>query len=135
MMYAKSFMVLDGNERLTGALTAQSALYDRYRCPLCGSAMTFHPEYHAERPWFEHRQNTLTARGRHCPYVKPKRVEMQRIKQLRRYVPDARALIRKTDWLCAGCDSHYHGEQNCLICHTGKHSRHANPSEVTVCAC
>ena len=29
-MYAKSFMALDGNGRLTGAITAQTAPYDRY---------------------------------------------------------------------------------------------------------
>ena len=29
-MYAKSFLALDGNGRLTGARTAQTAPYDRY---------------------------------------------------------------------------------------------------------
>ena len=37
-MYAKSFLALDGNGRLTGARTAQTAPYDRYTCHLCGSA-------------------------------------------------------------------------------------------------
>ncbi len=131
MMYAKSFMALDGNNRLTGARTAQTAPYDRYRCPLCGSAMTFHPEYHMKLPWFEHWQNALTARGRHCPYVKPERAETERIKLLRRYVPDARPIVQKADWCCTGCNTEYHGERYCLICHTGEHSSH--PLEVTVC--
>lgn len=105
MMFTKSFMALDGNERLTRARTAQTAPYDRYRCHLCGSAMTFHPEYHTERPWFEHLQNALIARGRQCLYVKPERVEMRRIKMVRRHMPDARPLVRKADWFCVGCNT------------------------------
>jgi hypothetical protein len=38
-MYAKSFIALDGNGRLTGARTAQRYPYDRYTCHLCGSAL------------------------------------------------------------------------------------------------
>ena len=49
-MYAKSFMALDGNGRLTGAITAQTAPYDRYSCHLCASALQYHPEYDTERP-------------------------------------------------------------------------------------
>ncbi|STI09869.1 DNA-directed RNA polymerase, beta subunit/140 kD subunit [Escherichia coli] len=41
-MYAKSFLALDGNGRLTGARTAQTAPYDRYTCHLCGSALRYH---------------------------------------------------------------------------------------------
>ncbi|BBT88865.1 hypothetical protein WP8W19C02_04850 [Enterobacter cloacae] len=71
-MYAKSFMALDGNGRLTGARTAQSAPYDRYTCHLCNSALEYHPEYQTEHPWFEHRHDALTKNGRqHCPYVNP----------------------------------------------------------------
>lgn len=44
-MYAKSFLALDGNGRLTGARTAQTAPYDRYTCHLCGSALRYHPQY------------------------------------------------------------------------------------------
>lgn len=43
-MFAKSFIALDGNGRLTGARTAQTAPYDRYVCHLCGSALQYHPE-------------------------------------------------------------------------------------------
>ncbi|MED0287611.1 hypothetical protein RCU91_24010 [Escherichia coli] len=44
-MYAKSFIAFDGNGRLTGARTAQTAPYDRYTCHLCGSALRYHPQY------------------------------------------------------------------------------------------
>lgn len=40
-MYAKSFIALDGNRRLTGAIIAQIYPYDH----LCGSALIFHPEW------------------------------------------------------------------------------------------
>lgn len=53
-MYAKSFIALDGNGRLTEARTAQQYLHDRYTCHLCGSALRYHPEYNTERPFFEH---------------------------------------------------------------------------------
>ncbi|EKR8237645.1 TPA: hypothetical protein PPE09_004432, partial [Escherichia coli] len=53
-MYAKSFLALDGNGRLTGARTAQAAPYAHYTCHLCGSALRYHPQYETELPWFEH---------------------------------------------------------------------------------
>ncbi len=59
-MYAKSFLAFDGNGRLTGARTAQTAPYDRYTCHLCGSALRYHPQYDTERPWFEHTDDGLT---------------------------------------------------------------------------
>ena len=43
-MYAKSFLALDGNGRLTGARTAQTAPYAHYTCHLCGS--TFEQCFH-----------------------------------------------------------------------------------------
>ncbi|MHB6818782.1 DUF7828 domain-containing protein, partial [Klebsiella pneumoniae] len=52
-MLAKSFIALDGNGRLTGARTAQTAPYDRYTCHLCGSVLNYYPEYDTHRPWFE----------------------------------------------------------------------------------
>lgn len=71
-MYAKSFLALDGNGRLTGARTAQRYPYDRYTCHLCGSALQYHPDYDAGRPYFEHRSGMLTDNGRqYCPYVRP----------------------------------------------------------------
>ena len=59
-MYAKSFLALDGNGRLTGARTAQTAPYAHYTCHLCGSALRYHPQYDTERPWFEHTDDGLT---------------------------------------------------------------------------
>ncbi|SBL72772.1 Protein of uncharacterised function (DUF3279) [Klebsiella oxytoca] len=38
-MYAKSFIALDGNGRLTSARTTQSAPYDRYTYHLCVSSL------------------------------------------------------------------------------------------------
>ncbi len=43
-MYAKSFIALDDNRRLTGAIIAQIYPYDHYSCHLSGSALIFHPE-------------------------------------------------------------------------------------------
>lgn len=140
-MFAKSFMALDGNGRLTGARTAQSAPYDRYTCHLCGSALQFHPEYQTESPWFEHRHEKLTENGRqHCPYVKPDEKETRHSRQLQRYVPDARPLVYRASWYCTGCGNGYHGERYCLTCRTGEYSRECadvadSRPEVTPCAC
>lgn len=105
-MYAKSFMVLDGNGRLTGARTAQTAPYDRYCCHLCGSALQYHPEYDTERPWFEHRPDTLTENGRqHCPYVNSDSGERQLARRLQHFIPNAILRVSKADWLCAQCET------------------------------
>lgn len=139
-MYAKSFLALDGNGRLTGARTAQTAPYDRYTCHLCGSALQYHPEYQTERPWFEHGHDGLTENGRqHCPYVNPERKETRIIRQMQSYVPDARSLVYQADWHCNGCDTDYHGERYCLTCRTGEYSEERSDGagsapEVTVCA-
>ncbi|ULH10512.1 hypothetical protein MF265_21730 [Serratia marcescens] len=136
-MYAKSFIALDDNGRLTGARTAQTAPYDRYRCHLCGSTLQYHPE----RSWFEHRPDALTENGRqHCPYVNPGAKETRHIRQLQWYVPEARPLVYRADWHCTGCDSEYHGERYCLACRTGEYSQEradmaASTQEVTACAC
>ena len=81
-MYAKSFIALDGNGRLTGARTAQAAPYAHYTCHLCGSALRYHPQYDTELPWFEHTDDRLTEHGQQCPYVRPERREIQLIKRL-----------------------------------------------------
>ena len=115
-MYAKSFMALDGNGRLTGAITAQTAPYDRYSCHLCASALQYHPEYDTERPWFEHHAAKLSENG-----------------------VVFRMVLQGTDWHCHGCGSDYHGERYCLTCRTGEHSDvRADTNqieEVTACAC
>ena len=102
-MYAKSFLALDGNRRLTGARTAQTAPYDRYTCHLCGSALRYHPQYDTERPWFEHTDDGLTAHGQQCPYVRPERREILLIKRLQQWVPDALPVVRKASWHCRQC--------------------------------
>lgn len=127
-MYAKSFIALDGNGRLTR--TAQTAPYDCYTCHLCGSTLQYHPEYQAERPWFEHRHDTLTENERkHCPYVKPGLKETRHIRQRQYYVPDARPLVYQVDWHCNGCDNDYHGERFCMACRTAEHSRALSDAE------
>ncbi|MBS6333388.1 MAG: hypothetical protein KH418_05330 [Veillonella sp.] len=77
-MYAKSFLALDSNGRLTGARTAQAAPYAHYTCHLCGSALRYHPQYDTELPWFEHTDDRLTEHGQQCPYVRPERREIQK---------------------------------------------------------
>ncbi|EIZ2110527.1 TPA: hypothetical protein G9E90_004743 [Salmonella enterica] len=136
-MYAKSFIALDGNGRLTGARTAQTAPYDRYTCHLCGSALQYHPEYQTERPWFEHRHDTLTENGRqHCPYVNPDASEVRLVKRLQRWVLQALPVVRKAGWRCANCGTDYYGERYCLNCHTGEYSTEINTlAEVTSCVC
>ena len=94
-MYAKSFLALDGNGRLTGARTAQAAPYAHYTCHLCGSALRYHPQYDTERPRFEHTDDGLTAHGQQCPYVRPERREVRLIKRLQQFVPDALPVVRK----------------------------------------
>ncbi|CNI09128.1 TPA: putative zinc ribbon protein [Yersinia enterocolitica] len=122
-MYAKSFLALDGNVHLTGANTAQIYPYDHYTCHLCGSPLLFHPEWSTNRPWFEHTREGRTENGRnHCPYVLPVAEEARRIRMLHRYVPDVLPIVRKADWFCSGCDSHYHGERYCVDCSTGEYS-------------
>lgn len=100
-MYAKPFIALDGNGRLTGVRTAQTAPYDRYTCHLCDSALQYHPDYDTERPWFEHRHATLKENGRqHCPYyVNPVEKEVRRLLKLRRYVADAHPFAGICAWI------------------------------------
>ncbi|MCV4691100.1 zinc-ribbon domain-containing protein, partial [Escherichia coli] len=82
-------LALDGNGRLTGARTAQTAPYAHYTCHLCGSALRYHPQYDTERPWFEHTDDGLTEHAQQCPYVRPERREIRLIKRLQQFVPDA----------------------------------------------
>ncbi len=91
-MYAKSFLALDSNGRLTGARTVQAAPYAHYTCHLCGSALRYHPQYDTELPWFEHTDDRLTEHGQQCPYVRPERRQ---------------------------CHHDYYGERYCTHCQTG----------------
>ncbi|EFC1677788.1 TPA: hypothetical protein I8Y00_002220 [Citrobacter farmeri] len=122
-MFAKSFIALDGNGRLTGARTAQTALYDRYTCHFCNSALQYHPEYETERPWFEHIEAGLTDNGQqHCPYVKLDAGESQLTRRLQRFLPNVIPRVSKADWQCTQCKTNYYGERYCLICRTGNFS-------------
>ncbi|EMZ9354602.1 hypothetical protein ABFF21_003738 [Escherichia coli] len=120
-MYAKSFLALDGNGRLTGARTAQTAPYDRYTCHLCGSALRYQPQYDTERPWFEHADEGLTEHAQQCPYVRPERREIQLIKRLQQFVPDALPVV--LEWHCVMCEQFFHGKKFCEACGTGIYSR------------
>lgn len=124
-MYAKSFLAFDGNGRLTGARTAQTAPYDRYTCHLCGSALRYHPQYGTERPCFEHTGEGLAEHGHECPYVRPERSEVLLIKRLQQWIPDALPVVRKASWHCRQCLHDYDGERHCTHCHTGRFSEEA----------
>jgi hypothetical protein len=128
-MFAKSFIALDGNGRLTGACTAQTAPYDRYSCHLCGSALEYHPEYDTERPWFEHSETGLTGNGQyHCPYVNPDADELRFAQRLQRFLSDALPRVNKADWHCSECGTDYYGERYCLSCRTGQFSTVTAPA-------
>ncbi len=114
-MYAKSFIALDGNGRLTGARTAQDAPYANYTCHLCGSALRYHPQYETELPWFEHTDDRLTEHGQQCPYVRPERREIQLIKRLQQFVPDALPVVRKGHFVTAK-EAAKHNRQDVLCC-------------------
>lgn len=124
IMFAKSFIALDGNDRLTGARTAQTAPYDRYTCHLCHSALKYHPEYDTERPWFEHIDAGSAENGQHnCPYVKPDASEIHLARRLQRFLPDTTPRVYKADWNCIQCGKNYYGECYCSACRTGDFSQ------------
>ena len=119
-LFAKAFIALDGNGRLTGAHTAQAAPYDQYTCHICNSVLQYRPECATERPWFKHTDKGLTDNGQyHCPYVSPEADEAHLAKRLQRFLPDATPMVTKADWHCTQCANDYHGERYCLICRTG----------------
>ncbi|EIY3381567.1 hypothetical protein MMN10_004805, partial [Escherichia coli] len=74
--------------------------YDRYTCHLCGSTLRYHPQYDTELPRFEHTDEGLTKHGHECPYVRPECREIQLIKRLQKFVPDALPVVRKASWHC-----------------------------------
>lgn len=123
-MFAKSFLALDGNGRLTGARSAQTAPYDRYTCHLCNSALQYHPEYATECPWFEHTETGLTSNGRqYCPYANQDASEQQLTRRLQRLLPDATPRVSKADWHCTKCETSYYGECYCPACRAGDFSQ------------
>ncbi len=60
-------------------------------------------------PWFEHTDDRLTEHGQQCPYVRPERREIQLIKRLQQFVPDALPVVRKASWHCRQCHHDYYG--------------------------
>lgn len=94
-MYAKSFLALNNASRLTGARTAQRSPSACYTCHYCGSFLVLNAE--AERPWFAHIGTALTEQGRQeCPAIHPGVDDVLLIRQLRRYMPDARLVVNHT---------------------------------------
>ena len=63
--------------------------------------------------------NGLTEHGQQCPYVRPERREIQLIKRLQQFVPDALPVVRKASWHCRQCHHDYYGERYCTHCQTG----------------
>ncbi|ENR6008779.1 TPA: putative zinc ribbon protein [Citrobacter freundii] len=102
-MYAKSFLALNPAGRLTGARTALRSLSDVYTCHHCDSPLELHAE--AERLWFAHTDTALTVQGQQfCPYVHLAAAEVGFVRELQRYVPNAKPVIRHEDQ----CASEYH---------------------------
>ncbi len=66
--------------------------------------------------WFEHTDDRLTEHGQQCPYVRPERREIQLIKRLQQFVPDALPVVRKASWHCRQCHHDYYGE----VLHTAR---------------
>lgn len=90
-MYAKSFMARNSAGRLTGARTALRSS-DVYTCCHCGSILVLHAE--PERPWFAHTDAALTERGkRSCPCTHPDGDDVLLMRQLQRYIPNARPVV------------------------------------------
>ncbi|WP_213084286.1 putative zinc ribbon protein, partial [Escherichia coli] len=53
------------------------------------------------------------------PYVRPERREIQLIKRLQQFVPDALPVVRKASWHFRQCHHDYYGERYCPHCQTG----------------
>ncbi|WP_353622319.1 putative zinc ribbon protein [Citrobacter sp. Cpo126] len=91
-MYAKCFLARNHAGRLTGARTALRSPSERYTCHHCGSILVLHAD--TERPWFAHTDAALTECGRRsCPCTHPDGDDVLLMRQLRRYVPNARPVV------------------------------------------
>ncbi|WP_338628411.1 putative zinc ribbon protein [Yersinia intermedia] len=122
-MYAKSFIAISTTGRLTSARIALSAFNHQYVCHLCGCPVVLHDAGIGRAPWFEHIEEPISTRGRNdCPYLNPEQEEIDRVRALRRLVPEANPLVQKADWHCMKCTANYHGEKYCKPCQTGIHS-------------
>lgn len=108
-MYAKSFIALDDNDRLTGARTAQGP-YDRYTCHLCGSVLQYHPEYQTERPWFEHNTQTVARNVlMNCAHLDLEVKAETRYRKLRNMLSGLDATVMTLSWYCLWCGDYYQG--------------------------
>ncbi|ECC5186936.1 hypothetical protein YM80_004851 [Salmonella enterica subsp. salamae] len=105
-MYAKSFMARNRAGRLTGARTALRSPSDVYTCCYCGSTLVLHAE--SERPWFAHTDAALTECGRRsCPCTHPDIDDVMLMRQLQRYVPNARPVVSL-------CRHKYHADREAV---------------------
>ncbi|WP_072103890.1 DUF7828 domain-containing protein [Yersinia intermedia] len=117
-MYAKSFIAINTTGRLTSARSALSAFNHQYECHLCGCPMVLHDAGTVRASWFEHiEQSVSTRRHKYCPYTNPEQEESDRVKALRRLVPEVKPLVQKADWHCMTCAAHHHREKYCKPCH------------------
>lgn len=94
-MFAKSFLALDGNGRLIGAHTSQTAPYDRYTCHLCGSILQYHPEYGTNVRGLDISNRSLQA------------TVLCEARRLRRFLTNATPEVSKVDWHCTQCATDY----------------------------
>lgn len=105
-MYAKLFIARNRAGRLTGARTALRSPSDVYTCCYCGSTLVLHAE--SERPWFAHADTAHAERGRQdCPYIHPDVNEVLLIRQLQRYVQNARPVVSL-------CRHKYHADREAI---------------------
>ena len=92
-----------GLRTLGGALG--QGVQNAYLNPQLETHARFIAAHLAERPWFAHTDAALTERGTQgCPYVHPAADEIQLIRKLRRYVPNAKPVVSHADQ----CTSEYH---------------------------
>lgn len=111
-MYAKSFLALNPAGRLTGVRTALRTPSDVYTCHRCGSSLVLHAE--TERPWFAHTDAALTVQGQQfCPYIHLSVDETRFIRELQRYVPNAKPVIRHAGQCASEYAYHVDGEAVC----------------------
>lgn len=127
-VYAKSFIAISTTGRLTSARSALSAFNHQYECHLCGCPMVLHDAGTVRASWFEHIEQSVSTRRRNdYPYLSPEQEEIDRVRALRRLVPEANPLVQKADWHFTKCKAHYHGEKYCKPCQTGIHSVNTSP--------
>lgn len=112
-MYAKCFLACNSAGRLAGARTALRSPDEQYTCHHCGSVLVLHAG--SERPWFAHTDTALTERGRQdCPAIHPDDDDVLLMRQLQRYVPNARPVVGHVVYHRPVFDYHKAEEVSCL---------------------